>query len=84
MPEASLGVSKGQPFFCCNIVTGSLSDESSLNISFLHGCEDRVLDGPTSGEKGSKGARALIFRKESCQKSITMDRELEHREGLAS
>ena len=41
-------------------------------------CEDRVLGGPASGEKGSKGrneldcirgkgVRALIFRKESCQ-----------------
>ena len=46
-----------------------------------HG-EDRVLDGPASEEKGSKGrnwldciwgkgVRALVFRKESCRESIT-------------
>ena len=48
-------------------------------------CKDRVLDGPASGEEGSKGrnwldcirgkgVRALIFRKESCQHRTTIPR----------
>jgi len=30
--------------------------------SFIRGCEDRVLDGPASGEKGSKGRNSPDLR----------------------